>query len=221
MARYKGEEFPVEEFRAWLAADPARADMILSGLRLMDEAEAARRMQDPSAPGYYARARHIDVLVAAVEQGIIPNDWVVCHTPEETDAFMRDILDGSDDEQDHRESVSDVLSEMLGWEPAYTPADKSKAMRDAEFLKLKNLGTYWTICRQMKKMREDAGVSYDEMARRTGLSAVAFWNAEHDLHRTGLLDLLPDYCTALGKTFTVTIHDAEDGVDGNNAGKRD
>ncbi|WP_163230423.1 hypothetical protein [Bifidobacterium aerophilum] len=46
MAQYKGEKFPVEEFRAWLVADPVRAETILSGLRLMDEAEAARRMQD-------------------------------------------------------------------------------------------------------------------------------------------------------------------------------
>lgn len=56
---------------------------------------------------------------------------------------------------------------------------------------------------------QEAGVSLDEMARRTGLSATALWRAENDLHRVGLLDLLPDYCAALDKTFEITIRDAD------------
>lgn len=60
--RFEGEEHPLGEFRGWLAADPARAQRILEGLRLMDAAEAERRSQDPNMPGYYTRGRHIDVL---------------------------------------------------------------------------------------------------------------------------------------------------------------
>ena len=73
----------------------------------------------------------------------------------------------------------------------------------------RNRSIYWDVCKKLKAMRKEAGVSLDEMARRTGLSATALWRAENDLHRVGLLDLLPDYCAALGKTFEITIRDAD------------
>ena len=165
--RFEGEEHPLGEFRGWLAADPARAQRILEGLRLMDAAEAERRSQDPNMPGYYTRGRHIDVLVEATERGVIPNDWTICHTREEIDEHMRDIIDDA----------------------------------DAEALGMRNRSIYWDVCKKLKAMRKEAGVSLDEMARRTGLSATALWRAENDLHRVGLLDLLPDYCAALGNTI--------------------
>lgn len=62
----------------------------------------------------------------------------------------------------------------------------------------------------MIAMREEAGVDLDEMARRTGHMASQLWKAEDGSSVDGLFDFLADYCTALGKTFTVTIADASD-----------
>lgn len=200
--RFEGEEHPLGEFRGWLAADPARAQRILEGLRLMDAAEAERRSQDPNMPGYYTRGRHIDVLVEATERGVIPNDWTICHTREEIDEHMRDIIDDPEGYQP-AESVESVLIDMLGWK------ELERYDADAEALGMRNRSIYWDVCKKLKAMRKEAGVSLDEMARRTGLSATALWRAENDLHRVGLLDLLPDYCAALGKTFEITIRDAD------------
>lgn len=202
VSRFEGEEYPLAEFREWLAANPARAQRILEGLRLMDSAEAERRSQDPSMPGYYTRGRHIDVLVEAVERGVIPNDWMICHTREEMGEHMREIIDDPE-RYEPVESVESVLSDMLGWK------ELERYDADAEALGMRNRGIYWDACKKLKAMRKEAGVSLDEMARRTGLSATALWRAENDLHRVGLLDLLLDYCAALGKTFEITIKDAD------------
>ncbi|NMM99669.1 hypothetical protein G1C96_0247 [Bifidobacterium sp. DSM 109958] len=101
------------------------------------------------------------------------------------------------------ESVESVLSDMLGWK------ELERYDADAEALGMRNRNIYWGVCRKLKAMRKEAGVSLDEMARRTGLSAAALWRAENDLQRAGLLDLLPDYCAALGKTFDIVIRDAD------------
>ncbi|NEG89289.1 hypothetical protein GFD25_04625 [Bifidobacterium aerophilum] len=61
----------------------------------------------------------------------------------------------------------------------------------------------------MIEMREQAGLDLDEMERRTGVSSSELWKAENGYSRNRLFDYLADYCTALGKTFTVTIDDAE------------
>lgn len=66
------------------------------------------------------------------------------------------------------------------------------------------------VCRQMIAMRKAAEVDLDEMARRTGYTASQLWKAEDGSSVDGLFDFLADYCTALGKTFTVTIADASD-----------
>lgn len=143
-----------------------------------------------------------DVLVEATERGVIPNDWTICHTREEIDEHMRDIIDDPEDYQP-TESVESALSNMLGWK------ELERYDADAEALGMRNRSIYWDVCKKLKAMRKEAGVSLDEMARRTGLSATALWRAENDLHRMGLLDLLPDYCAALGKTFEITIRDAD------------
>lgn len=65
----------------------------------------------------------------------------------------------------------------------------------------------------MIAMREEAGVDLDEMARRTGHMASQLWKAEDGSSVDGHSIFLADYCTALDKTFTVTIADASDGAD--------
>lgn len=74
----------------------------------------------------------------------------------------------------------------------------------------RNRAAYQAVCRRMIEMREQAGLDLDEMERRTGVSSSELWKAESGYSRNRLFDYLADYCTALGKTFAVTIDDAEE-----------
>ncbi|TPF87007.1 hypothetical protein BW13_01795 [Bifidobacterium sp. UTCIF-37] len=78
----------------------------------------------------------------------------------------------------------------------------------AERLDAANRAERRRVCERMVAMRLEAGVDLDEMNRRTELSVSALWSPEHG-DAEGLFDLLPDYCTALGMTFEITIQDAD------------
>lgn len=206
MARFQGEEFPVSEFRAWLDTHPDKAKTMLDTLRYMDERRARELGQDPAIPGYYARARHMHVMLQALNDGVIPNASIVLRTHEELEEFKREVLDTTDDEPDTRpESINEVLRDLLGW----TSDDSDLHGKDNRMAYLGGINrmAYDEICDRMIAMRKEAGVDLDEMARRTGMAASVLWAVEHG-EACGMLDLLPDYCTALGKTFEIVIRDA-------------
>lgn len=86
----------------------------------------------------------------------------------------------------------------------------SRSGEESGSLLNQNLTKSQQICELMIAMRKQAGISLEEMSKRTGISASELWKAEDGSSRSSLLDYLADYCTALGKTFTMTITDAGD-----------
>ncbi|WP_140444468.1 MULTISPECIES: hypothetical protein [unclassified Bifidobacterium] len=98
------------------------------------------------------------------------------------------------------------MIDLLDGEPAALAL--SDEDERAERLDAANRAERRRVCERMVAMRLEAGVDLDEMNRRTELSVSALWSPEHG-DAEGLFDLLPDYCTALGMTFEITIQDAD------------
>ncbi|PJM80195.1 hypothetical protein CUU80_03080 [Bifidobacterium scaligerum] len=88
--------------------------------------------------------------------------------------------------------------------------DFAQSGRESDSLASRNLEKQQQICKLMVAMREQAGINLEEMSKRTGISASELWKAEDGSSRASLLDYLADYCTALGKTFTIDIDDCEE-----------
>lgn len=64
--------------------------------------------------------------------------------------------------------------------------------------------------RELVRMREEVGVSIEDLAELANTSASHMWAVEDHSARETVMDCLPEYCAALGKTFTLTITDADD-----------
>ncbi|MBT1175452.1 helix-turn-helix domain-containing protein [Bifidobacterium sp. LC6] len=86
----------------------------------------------------------------------------------------------------------------------------ARSDKESDSLSSLNLAQQQQICELLVSMRKQAGVSLEEMSKRTGISASELWKAEDGSSRASLLGYLADYCTALGKTFTISFDDCED-----------
>ncbi|PLS25943.1 DUF2442 domain-containing protein [Bifidobacterium imperatoris] len=88
--------------------------------------------------------------------------------------------------------------------------DSTRFGRESDSLASRNFAQQQQICKLLLSMRKHADVSLEEMSKRTGISASELWKAEDGSSRASLLDYLADYCTALGKTFTISFDDCEE-----------